>query len=73
MKKAKGTIGIVTGGGDVPGLNPAIRSATIRANRNGYKMVGLCNGWEGIMNIDRSKALKNSSTVKFWMKGVCRK
>ena len=40
MKKAKGTIGILTGGGDVPGLNPAIRSATIRANRNGYKMVG---------------------------------
>ena len=34
MTKAKGTIGILTGGGDVPGLNPAIRAATIRANRN---------------------------------------
>ena len=59
MTKIKGTIGILTGGGDVPGLNPAIRAATIRANRNGYKMVGLRNGWEGIMNIDRSKALED--------------
>ena len=54
-KKIKGTIGILTGGGDVPGLNPAIRAATIRANRNGYNVVGLRNGWEGIMKIDRTK------------------
>ena len=58
MTKARGTIGILTGGGDVPGLNPAIRAATIRANRNGYKMLGLRNGWEGIMSIDRSKAIE---------------
>ena len=54
-KKIKGTIGILSGGGDVPGLNPAIRAATIRANRNGYNVVGLRNGWEGIMKIDRTK------------------
>ena len=54
-KESKGTIAILTGGGDVPGLNPAIRAATIRANRNGYKVVGLRNGWEGIMKIDRTK------------------
>ena len=48
MSKIKGTIAILTGGGDVPGLNPAIRAATIRANRNGYRVVGLRNGWEGI-------------------------
>ena len=59
MTKSKGTIGILTGGGDVPGLNPAIRAATIRANRNGYRMAGLRNGWEGLMKIDRSKSLKN--------------
>ncbi|GIT71678.1 MAG: hypothetical protein Ct9H300mP28_14920 [Pseudomonadota bacterium] len=63
MTKVKGTIGILTGGGDVPGLNPAIRAATIRANRNGYKMVGLRNGWEGIMNIDRSKALEDQTVL----------
>ncbi len=55
----KGTIAILTGGGDVPGLNPAIRAATIRANRNGYRVVGLRNGWEGIMKIDRSKPLED--------------
>ena len=57
-KKSKGTIAILTGGGDVPGLNPAIRAATIRANRNGYKVVGLRNGWEGIMKIDRTKPVE---------------
>ncbi len=58
-KQTKGTIGILTGGGDVPGLNPAIRAATIRANRSGYKVVGLRNGWEGIMKIDRTKQLED--------------
>ena len=57
-KKSKGTIAILTGGGDVPGLNPAIRAATIRANRNGYRVVGLRNGWEGIMKIDRTKPVE---------------
>ena len=33
MTSYKGTIGILTGGGDVPGLNPAIRAVTIRAMR----------------------------------------
>ncbi len=35
-KKHRGTIGILTGGGDVPGLNPAIRAVTVRALREGY-------------------------------------
>ena len=59
MSKIKGTIAILTGGGDVPGLNPAIRAATIRANRNGFRVVGLRNGWEGILKIDRKKSLEN--------------
>ena len=40
MTGSKGTIGILTGGGDVPGLNPAIRAITIRALREGYRVVG---------------------------------
>ena len=36
-KSKKGIIAILTGGGDVPGLNPAIRAVTIRANREGYQ------------------------------------
>ena len=46
--KKKGTIGILTGGGDVPGLNPAIRAVTIRALREGYQVIGLRKGWSGI-------------------------
>ena len=41
VKKKKGVIAILTGGGDVPGLNPAIRAITIRALREGYQVVGL--------------------------------
>ena len=37
----KDVIGILTGGGDVPGLNPAIRAVTIRALREGYEVIGL--------------------------------
>tara|TARA_Y100001970_G_scaffold270979_1_gene365579 strand:+ start:2481 stop:3677 length:1197 start_codon:yes stop_codon:yes gene_type:complete len=58
-KKYKGTIAILTGGGDVPGLNPAIRAATIRANNEGFRVIGLRNGWEGIMKIDRKKSIEN--------------
>jgi len=36
-----GVIGILTGGGDVPGLNPAIRAVTIRAIREGYTVIGI--------------------------------
>ena len=39
VKKIKGRIGILTGGGDVPGLNPAIRAITIRARREGYEVI----------------------------------
>ncbi|HER10162.1 MAG TPA: ATP-dependent 6-phosphofructokinase [Bacteroides sp.] len=58
--KKTGTIGILTGGGDVPGLNPAIRAVTIRALREGYQVIGLRRGWEGITEIRRDKDADNS-------------
>ncbi|MCF8225288.1 MAG: ATP-dependent 6-phosphofructokinase [Bacteroidales bacterium] len=58
--KKKGTIGILTGGGDVPGLNPAIRAVTIRALREGFQVIGLRRGWEGIIDIQRDKSVDNS-------------
>ena len=58
--KRKGTIGILTGGGDVPGLNPAIRAVTIRALREGYQVIGLRKGWSGITEIVRDKNADNS-------------
>ncbi len=62
-KKIKGTIAILTGGGDVPGLNPAIRAITIRALREDYRVIGLRRGWAGLMELQRDKKFDNSSNV----------
>ena len=60
IKKKGGVIGILTGGGDVPGLNPAIRAVTIRALREGYQVIGIRRGWAGAMEIIRAKDADNS-------------
>ena len=60
INKIKGTIGILTGGGDVPGLNPAIRAVTIRAIREGYRVIGIRRGWGGMIDIVREKDYDNS-------------
>ncbi len=60
-KKTKGIIAILTGGGDVPGLNPAIRAITIRAIREGYKVIGLRRGWAGIVEMVQDKKVDNSN------------
>jgi ATP-dependent phosphofructokinase / diphosphate-dependent phosphofructokinase len=61
---AKGTIAILTGGGDVPGLNPAIRAITIRALREGYRVLGLRRGWGGIVDFDPDPGADNSHNVQ---------
>ena len=63
MAKHKGTIGILTGGGDVPGLNPAIRAVTIRALREGYRVVGIRRGWAGLVDYIPDKKADNSNNV----------
>jgi 6-phosphofructokinase 1 len=60
IKRKGGVIGILTGGGDVPGLNPAIRAVTIRALREGYQVVGIRRGWAGLMELHREKKADNS-------------
>src|SRR5213083_2690835 len=60
MSTKKGLIGILTGGGDVPGLNPAIRAVTIRALREGYQVVGIRHGWLGAISILRDEHADNS-------------
>jgi 6-phosphofructokinase 1 len=57
VKRKKGTIGILTGGGDVPGLNPAIRAVTIRAIREGFQVIGLRRGWKGVVSCVRDRKL----------------
>jgi 6-phosphofructokinase len=55
INRIKGTIGILTGGGDVPGLNPAIRALTVRALREGYRVLGIRRGWAGLIEINRDE------------------
>jgi 6-phosphofructokinase len=43
-------IGVVTGGGDAPGFNPAIRALTLRAADEGIEVVGIYDGWEGLLD-----------------------
>lgn len=45
-------IGVLTGGGDVPGLNPCIKAITRRANELGWDVVGFRRGWAGPLNFN---------------------
>lgn len=46
------TIGILTGGGDVPGLNPTMKAAVMSALEEGYKVIGIRRGWQGLLHYD---------------------
>ena len=46
------TLGILTGGGDVPGLNPAMKAAVLTAIDAGYKVRGIRRGWQGLLHYD---------------------
>ena len=47
----KKRIAILTGGGDVPGLNAVIKSAVYRATEAGYEVIGIRRGWEGLTHL----------------------
>ena len=64
MVKKTRTIAILTGGGDVPGLNPAIRAVTIRALREGYRVIGVRRGWAGLVDVIREKDADNSNNFR---------
>ncbi len=64
VTKRRGVIGILTGGGDVPGLNPAIRSITFRALREGWQVIGLRRGWAGLVELVRDKDYDNSDNYQ---------
>ncbi|HWQ83977.1 MAG TPA: 6-phosphofructokinase [Anaerolineales bacterium] len=73
VNKIKGRIGILTGGGDVPGLNPAIRAVTIRALREGYQVIGLRRGWAGIIEVVRDPKADNSRNCQILSEEVVNK
>lgn len=52
-------LGILTGGGDVPGLNPCIKAVVMRALDEGHEIVGIRRGWAGLLLLDRN----NKETV----------
>jgi 6-phosphofructokinase 1 len=60
LDSKKGIIGILTDGGDIPGLNPAIRGVTLRAIREGYQVTGIRHGWADLVDMVREKDYDNS-------------
>ena len=73
INKTKGVIAILTGGGDVPGLNPAIRAITIRAIREGYQVIGIRRGWEGAVSIIPEKDEDNSNSYQILTEEIVNK
>ncbi|MHB0922926.1 MAG: 6-phosphofructokinase [Bellilinea sp.] len=57
------TIGILTGGGDVPGLNPCIKAVVMNALENGYRVIGIRRGWGGLLNYN----LDEPSTHEYYV------
>lgn len=45
-------VGILTGGGDAPGLNAVIRAVVVKSEKLGYKIVGIKDGWRGLLEKD---------------------
>src|SRR5260370_29076826 len=60
----KAVIGILPGGGDGPGLNPAIRAVTFRALREGYEVIGIRRGWAGLVDTVRDEKHDNSNNFQ---------
>jgi ATP-dependent phosphofructokinase / diphosphate-dependent phosphofructokinase len=56
-------IGILTGGGDVPGLNSVIKSVTYRAIEHGHEVVGIRRGFEGLTHLDLSDSASRARYV----------
>lgn len=57
------TIGILTGGGDVPGLNPCIKAVVISALEQGYRVLGIRRGWSGLLHYN----LNEPSTYEYYI------
>jgi len=58
------TIGILTGGGDVPGLNPCIKTVVLEALEHDYNVIGIRRGWAGLLHYD----LNEPSTHEYYLR-----
>src|SRR5215472_18090100 len=61
---AKHRIGILTGGGDVPGLNSVIKSVVYRATEIGCEVIGIRRGWEGLTHVDLNDPVSKAHYIK---------
>jgi 6-phosphofructokinase len=59
-------IGVLTGGGDAPGLNPAIKGLVYRASEHGIKVVGLYDGWRSLLNPTGDVLELDRNVVRRW-------
>src|ERR1044072_2517004 len=59
-------IGVLTGGGDAPGLNPAIKGLVYRGSELGLQIVGLFDGWRGLLNPLPEVLDLDRETVRRW-------
>ena len=57
-------IGILTGGGDVPGLNSVIKSVVYRGSEIGCEVIGIRRGWEGLTNVDLNDAASKARYIR---------
>jgi len=62
--KVKTTIAILTGGGDVPGLNPCIKTLVYRAASEGIKVMGIRRGWAGILEYNPDDPSTNDRGIQ---------
>ncbi len=56
-------IGVLTGGGDVPGLNPCIKTIAYRAIDEGYEVIGIRKGWAGLLDYDLDDPAKHTEYI----------
>jgi ATP-dependent phosphofructokinase / diphosphate-dependent phosphofructokinase len=66
---AKKTIGVLTGGGDAPGLNAVIRGVTIAAISSNYEVLGIRNGWAGLLGKGVTQTLTANDVEEILEKG----
>ena len=65
MGKTK-RIGVLTGGGDAPGLNPAIKGLVYRGSELGLEVIGLFDGWRSLLNPRPGVLALDRATVRRW-------
>jgi len=63
---AEKRVGVLTGGGDAPGLNPAIKGLVYRGSELGLEVVGLFDGWRSLLNPLPDTVSLNRETVRRW-------